>query len=129
MEVKVRKDHGWEGTLAPHLDPRTPAHLDHLCPLVTRIGLFDRLGAAGEDVFEETPVRSTTQEIFTHRHESGQINYGIWSEMVKLSPKEVQKTPEERMGRPSETLADVGGKQNALTLLRLEFGLVPRQPP
>ena len=31
--------------------------------------------------------------------ESGQIDYGVRSEMVELSPKEVQKTLEEMVGR------------------------------
>ena len=95
---RVRKDHGWESTLAPHLDPQATRHLDHPRPLVTRLGLFNRLGTASEDVFEKPPVRSTAQEVFAHGHESGQIDYGVRSEMVELSPKEVQKTPEDRMG-------------------------------
>ena len=110
------------------LIPKTPTHLDHVCPLITRVGLLDRLGAGCEYVLEETPVRSTTQEIFTHRHKSSQIDYGVWSEVVELSPKEVQKATKGRMMRQRKPAVDVGGEENALTLPRLRLGLVAREP-
>ena len=56
------------------LDAKTPTHLDHLGPLVTRISLFHCLGATSENMLEKTPVRPATQEILTQRNESGEIN-------------------------------------------------------
>ena len=50
--------------LIPHLDSKAPAHLNHVRPLVTRVGLLDRLRATREYMLEETPVWSTTQEVF-----------------------------------------------------------------
>ena len=94
---RLRKDHGWKGTFTPHLDSKTPAHLDHLCSLVTRIGLFHHLGATGEDVFEKAPMRPATQKILTQGHESSEIHDRVGCEVVELCPKEVQKSPKERI--------------------------------
>ena len=40
---RLRKGHGRESTLIPHLNPKTPAHLDNLSPLIIRTRLFHRL--------------------------------------------------------------------------------------
>ena len=48
--------------------------------------------------------------------------------MVELSPKEVQKNPEERMGRQLESAIYVGGEENTLTLPWLQIGFIPREP-
>ena len=37
---RLRKGHGRESTLIPHLNPKTPAHLDNLSPLIVRTRLF-----------------------------------------------------------------------------------------
>ena len=86
-----------------------PAHLDHVCPFITRIGLLDRLGATGEYVFEETPVRSTTQEVLAHGHKGSKIGDGIGIEMVELHPKEIQKPSEENTRRQRKTTVYVSG--------------------
>ena len=51
---RVRKDHSWESAFVPHLNSKTSAHLYHVRPLVTRVGLLDRLRATREYVLEET---------------------------------------------------------------------------
>ena len=79
-------------------------------------------------MLEKTPGRSTTQEILTQRNESGEINDCVGSEVVELCPKEVQKSPKERVRRQGKSTVDVGGKENALTLLRLRLGFLPRKP-
>ena len=81
-----------------------------------------------EYVLEETPVWSTTQEVLAHGYESGKVHDGVWGKVVDLSPKEVQETAKERMGRQRKPAVDMSGKENALTLLRLRLGLVPREP-
>ena len=43
-------------------------------------------------------------------------------------PKEIQKSPKERVRRQRKPTVDMGGKENALTLLRLQLGLLPREP-
>ena len=95
--------------------------------LVDWVSFLHRLRSTSEYMLEETPVRLTTQEIFTHRHKSSQIDYGVWSEVVELSPKEVQKSTKERMGRQRKPAVDVGGEENALTLPWLRLGLVPQE--
>ena len=89
---RVGKDHSWEGALVPHLDSKAPAHLYHVRPLVTLVGLLNRLGATCEYVLEETPVRSATQETLAHGHEGSKVHDGVWREVVELSPKEVQES-------------------------------------
>ena len=48
--------------------------------------------------------------------------------MVELSPEEVQETMKERVGRQRKPAVDMSGEEDALTLLRLWLGLVPREP-
>ena len=98
-------------------------------PLITRISLFHRLGTASEDVFEETPMRSTTQEILTHRHKYSEIYDGVGGKVMKLSSEKVQETSEKRIRGKTETAVNVGCEEDALTLLRLRRGLVARLPP
>ena len=74
-----------------------------MCPLITRICLLHRLGATGEDVFKEAPVRPATQEAFAQRHIGGEVHYGVGCEVVDLCPKEIQKPPEERVGAAKKT--------------------------
>ena len=78
--------------LPPHLNSKTPTHLDNFCLLITRIGLFHRLGATGENVLEKTPMRPATQEILAQRHESSEVHDGVGCEVVELRPKEIQKS-------------------------------------
>ena len=47
---------------------------------------------------------------------------------MELCPKEVQKSPKERVRRQRKPTVDMGGQENALTLLRLRLGLLPREP-
>ena len=124
---RVGKNHGWKGTFPSHLDTKTPTHLNHLCSLITRIGLFHRLRTTGENVLEKTPVRPTTQEILAQRHKSSKIHDCVGSEVVELCPKEIQKSPKERVRRQGKSTVDVGGKENALTLPRLRLGFLPRK--
>ena len=70
-------------------------------------------------MLEKTLVRPTTQEILAQRHESSEIHDCVGSEVVELCPKEIQKPPEERVGRQRKPTVDVGGQKNTLTLLRL----------
>ena len=79
-------------------------------------------------MFEETLVRSTTQEVLTHGHELSEICDGVGREVVKLSTEEVQKTSKERMRGKGESTVDMGGKEDALTRLRLRLCLALRQP-
>ena len=65
--------------------------------LVIQISFFHRPRATSEDVFEETPMRSTAQEIFTHGNERNEVRDGVGGKVMKLGSKEVLKTPEERM--------------------------------
>lgn len=122
-----RKDHGQKRAFSPHLNPKTPTHLNHLCSLVTQIGLFHRLGATGENVLENIPMRLTTQEILAQRHESSEIHDGVGCEVVELRPKEVQKSPKERVRRQRKPAVNMGGQEDTLTLLRLRLRLLPRE--
>ena len=79
------------------MNPKTPTYLDYLGSLVIRVSLFDHLRATSEYVCEEAPMRLTTQEVFTHRNESGETGNGIGCEVVELNPEEVQKPPKEKM--------------------------------
>ena len=88
-----------ERTLTPHLNPKTPTHLDHLRLFITRIGLLDRLRATRENVLEEAPVWSTTQEILAHGHEGSKVHDGVGGKVVELCSEEIQESSEERMGR------------------------------
>ena len=110
------------------MNPKTPTHLNHLCSLITRIGLFHRLGATGEDVLEKTPMRPTTQEILAQRHESSEVHDAVGCEVVELRPKEIQKSPKERVRQLRKPMVDMGGQESALTLPRLRLGLLPREP-
>ena len=103
-----RSDHGWKGTFTPHLNPKTPTHLDYLGFLVTQISLFHSLRATGENVFEKAPMRLTTQGVLTQGHESGEIDDRVGCEVVELCPKEVQKSSKERVGRQRKPAVDVG---------------------
>ena len=86
------------------------------------------MGATGEDVLEKTPMRPTTQEILAQRHESSEVHDGVGCEVVELHPEEIQKPPKERVRRQRKPTVDMGGQENALTLLRLRLGLLPREP-
>ena len=79
-------------------------------------------------MFEEAPVRSRTQEILAHRHESGKIHDGVGGKVMKLCSKEVQESSEKRMRRQRKPAVDVSGEENALTLPRLRLDLVSRKP-
>ena len=46
---------------------------------------------------------------------------------MKLCSKEVQESPEKRMGRQRKPAIDVGGEEDALTLPRSRFGLILRE--
>ena len=61
-------------------------------------------------MFEKTPVRSTPQEVFTHRNECGHIRDSVGRKMVELSTEEIQESPEEGVRRKRETSVDVGGE-------------------
>ncbi len=73
-----------ENSSSPRLDRQAPAQLDHLRPLVTRLGLLDRLRTAGKDVLEESPMGATTQESLTHGNECSKVYDGVGSEVVEL---------------------------------------------
>ena len=47
---------------------------------------------------------------------------------MELGPKEIQETPKEGVWRKREAAINMGGKQNALTWLRLQFHFPLRQP-
>ena len=81
-----------------------------------------------ENVFEETPVWSTTQEILAHGHECSEVRDSVGGKVMKLCSKEVQEASEERMGRQRKTAVNMGGEQNTLTLLWSRLGLVLREP-
>ena len=61
---------------------------------ITRLRLLHRLGTDGENMFEKTPVRSTPQKVFTHRHERDKVRDGIGIKMVELGTEEVQEALE-----------------------------------
>ena len=79
-------------------------------------------------MLEKTPMRPTTQEILAQRHESSEVHDGVGCEVVELRPKEIQKSPKERVRRQRKPTVDMGGQENALTLLRLRLRLLPREP-
>ena len=106
---RLREGDRWKTALPPRLDRQAPAQLDHLRPLVTRLSLLDRLRTTGKDVFEESPMGSTTQESLTHGDESSKVDNGVGSEVVELRSEEILETPEERMGRQRKPSVDVGG--------------------
>ena len=106
---RLGKGHGWKSTLTPHLDPKTPTHLDYFGPLVIRTRFFHRLRTTSEYVLEETLVRPTTQEVFAQRHESGEVGSGVGCEVMELCPKEVQKPPKEKIRRQRKTAIYMGG--------------------
>ena len=81
----------------------------HLHPLVTRVGLLDRLRTTREYVLEETPVWSTTQEVLAHGHKSGKVHDGVWRKVVELIPEEVQETAKERVERQRKPAVDMSG--------------------
>ena len=72
-------------------------------------------------MLKEAPVRPAAQEAPAQRHIGGEVHYGVGREVMELCPKEIQKNPEERMGRQRKPTVDVGGQKNALTLLRLRL--------
>ena len=80
-------------------------------------------------MFEETPMRSTTQEILTHRHKCSQIYDDVGGKVMKLSSEKVQETPEKWMRGQRKTAVNMGREEDALTLLWLRLGLVAPQPP
>lgn len=82
----------------------------------------------GEYVFEEAPVRPTTQEVLTQRYKGGEICNGIGSKVVKLSSKEIQKPTEEKMRWQREPSIYMSRQEDTLTLLRLWLPLHPREP-
>ena len=79
-------------------------------------------------VLEKTPVRSTTQEVFTHGHNRGEIRNGVGRKVMELSSEKFQEAPKKRMRRKGETMVDVGSKEDALTRPRLGLHLPLRQP-
>ena len=79
-------------------------------------------------MFEEAPVRPTTQEILTQRYKGGEIGDRIWSEMVKLSSEEIQKFLKEKMRRQRKPSIYMSHQEDALALLRLRLPLRPRKP-
>ena len=125
---RLRKSHRREGTPLPLLNTQTPTHLDNMGFLVVRVRFLHCLGADGENVLEKTPVRSTPQEILAHGHECGKVCDGVGSEMMELSPEEIQETSKEGVWRKRETAVDMGGEQNTLTRPRLRLRLPLRQP-
>jgi hypothetical protein len=80
-------------------------------------------------MFEKTPVRSTAQEILTQGNKCSKIGDGVGGKVMKLGSKEIQESPEKGMWRQGETAVDMSREEDALTLLRLRLGLVPRQSP
>ena len=106
---RLRKSHRREGTPLPLLNTQTPTHLDNMGFLVVRVRFFHCFGADGENVLEETPVRSTPQKIIAHGHECGKVCDGVGSEMVELSPKEIQEPTEENTRRQGEPTVYVSG--------------------
>jgi len=79
-------------------------------------------------VFEKAPMRPATQEILTQGHESSEIYDGVGCEVVELCPKEVQKSPKERVGRQRKPAVNMGGQEDTLTLMRLRLPLLAREP-
>ena len=78
-------------------------------------------------MLDKTPMRPATQEILAQRHESSKVHDGVGCEVVELRPKEIQKSPKERVRRQRKPTVDMGGQENALTLLRLQLRLLPRE--
>ena len=70
---RLRKGHGRESTLIPHLNPKTPAHLNHLQLIVTRLGFLNRLRMTSENVLEQTQVRLAPQEVLAHGNKCSKI--------------------------------------------------------
>ena len=62
-------------------------------------------------MLEKTLVRSTTQEILAQRHESSEIHDYVGSEVVELCPKEIQKSPKERMRRQRKPMVNMVAKR------------------
>ena len=79
-------------------------------------------------MFEEAPMRPTTQEILTQRYKGGEIGDGIWSKVVELSSEEIQKSSEEKMRRQRKPSIYMSHQEDALTLLRLRLTLRSRKP-
>ena len=79
-------------------------------------------------MLEKTPMRPATQEMLAQRHKSSEVHDGVGCEVVELHPKEIQKSPKERVRRQRKPTVDMGGQENTLTLLRLLIGLLPREP-
>ena len=96
--------------------------------LIVRVRFLHCLGADGENVLEKTPVRSTPQKILAHGHECGKVCDGVGSEMMELSPEEIQETSKEGVWRKRETAVDMSGKQNTLTRSRLWLRFPLRKP-
>ena len=74
-----------------------------------------------ENVLEETPVWSTTQEVLAHGHECSKICDGVGGEVVKLSSEKVQESSEKRMWRKREPTVDMGSKKNTFIRQRLRL--------
>ena len=79
-------------------------------------------------MFEEAPMRPTTQEILTQRYKGGEISNGIGGKVVKLSSKEIQKPSKEKMRWQREPSIYMSRQEDTLTLLRLRLTLRPREP-
>ena len=79
-------------------------------------------------MYEYITMRSATQEVFTQRNIHIEVCDSVGREVVKLSTEEVQKTSKERMRGKGESTVDMGGKEDALTRLRLRLCLALRQP-
>src|SRR3954469_12562052 len=122
---RLRESDGWNRTFSPRLDRQASGQLDHLRPLVTRLGLFDRLGTAGEDMLKESPMGTTAQETLTQGNEGSQIHDGVGGKMVELRSEEVQETPEKGMRRQRKPAIDMGGKEHTLTIERLGLDFSP----
>src|SRR3954467_10753178 len=124
---RFRESDGWKGAFSPCLDRQAPAQLDHLRPFVTRLGLFDRLRTASEDVLKESPMGAATQETLTQGNESSQIHDRVGSEVVELRSEEIQETPEKGMRRQRKPAIDMGGEEHTLTMKRLGLASPPRE--
>ena len=81
----------------PKLNPEPAARLKDVRLAVTRVHSLNGLGAAGEDMLEQSPVRSATEEVLAHGDESGEKGDGVGREIVQLGTEEDQKSSEERV--------------------------------
>jgi hypothetical protein len=54
-----------------------------------------RLGLEEEDAAEQSEMRPNAQKSFAGMNEIGDVNYGLWIQMMQANPIEVQNSPEE----------------------------------